>query len=291
MKKIILLVSFISNVAYCQTTICDATFPKPQVMAAYGKTYSNSISISYAQIIVSNYLSSPAKSQIDMQTGFFLFDAGTLFKFIYNINQANVIGSATPLQEMAFILGRDQTGSLTMIVAGYTANHNTPLYYNDQSITNAVLGNPLAGDLTDPFEKLSINANPSSLSLTQMICTGISFPASNLQTFSTFIPKANVPALISAYTIPPLPAGIPISFFFDAGMLASFLTTTGIQNVATVFAREGNTIKLVIIGVDNVGNPIGMNVGGFIYCLEHCYPCPADCPGVTPKIELEQLTK
>ena len=274
MKKGFLIILLLaSNMSFAQTTICDATFPAPMIQSQYGKVYSNPISTAYAATIVGNYTGLAATAQVDSQTGFFMFDAGTLFKYLYNIKAS--------VQDVQFLLGRDNTGTLTVVIVGVDAAHQNLLYYNDAKCTNCVLASPFAGDLADPFEKLSINPTPTAVTLNQKICPGVSFPTSNIPGYSLFIPKAQAPAIIKAYV--PSTATMPTSFLFDAGKLASYLSSTSnIQNVALVLAKEGTSpasIKMVVIGVDMNGKPIGMNVGGITEALEHCYPCPADCPG------------
>ena len=274
MKKAFLVILLLaSNMSFAQTTVCDATFPPPLIQTIYGKVYSNPISTAYAATIVKNYTGLAATAQVDNQIGFFIFDAGTLFKYLYNIKAS--------VQDVQFLLGRDNTGALTVVIVGVDAQHKNLLYYNDAKCTNCVLAFPFAGDLVDPFENLTINPTPAAGTLNQKMCPGVIFPTSNIPAYSLFIPKEQAPAIIKAYV--PTTATMPTSFLFDAGKLASYLaSTSNIQNVALVFAKEGTSptsIKMVVIGVDMNGKPIGMSVGGFTQALEHCYPCPADCPG------------
>lgn len=264
-----------------QTTVCDAIFPKPHLEATFGNPYSNRVTLSYAQKITHNYIAN-SSTQVDKEIGYFVFDAGSLFKYIYNIK--------SQVQDIQFLLGRDQNGTLTMIVVGLPYDHKTLLYYSDEKCTNCVLAMPLTGELTDEFETLDNNPNPPVTSATINVCTGVNFPVSNISGFSYFIPKENAAELITKYG---KPAGKPTSFLFDAGMIADFLASTNnIQNVAAVFAKDGTSktsVRLLLIGVDKAGNPLPLDIGGFSYALEHCYPCPEDCPGISPALEIRLL--
>jgi hypothetical protein len=78
-----------------------------------------------------------------------------------------------------------------------------------------------------------------------------------------------------------------ISFTFDAGTLINYLqygTGFGIQDLHFILGRNSGTkqLDLIIGAIDVSGNHIYQIDGpGNLYVFEYCYPCPADCPGLS----------
>jgi hypothetical protein len=274
MKKIIFLSIALLNSyrIFGQTTVgcSDLTFPDP-VVSTYYPIYSDTITQNQALELVNNY-KYVTLAQVDASIGYFLFDAGSLLTYLQYLSLGQDGTSDNQIQDMLFVLGNNYSG-LTLTIAGVNTDMDNFIYYNG----GYVLSNPHPGSLQDNIEKIGNIPSPPSTSTSGPIdICGHYFQNSNLlSTESVFTRYQNAPTSITSSSSEPV-----TSFLFDAGKLADYIyNTNGIQNVAVMFGMDGS-LRLLIMGIDKNGNPVYRQNGGVSYVLEHCYPCPADCPGV-----------